>query len=352
MALANSTTGIALLSKFRGCLVGALLGDCLGSPFEFEDEDEDPSPIVLQKFFEKLEGPAFKTPKYPYTDDSAMTKCITQSFVNQGCLDEKDLARRFVTEFYSDRRRSHTYGQHVVDVFEKLRAQKYAEPFKPASEQFNGSGSYGNGGAMRVAPVALFCHSDYDVMLHVARQVTKITHTHTLGINGAILQCLAVHQGLKEDPTEGPLNVENFTENLLTKMASIEEPDDIDGKKMYHKQLQSMMKLLSKQGGASLHEVRETLGNSVTAIWSVPTAIYSFLRAQSPIPGIETDNQFRRTIQYAISLGGDTDTIASMAGAIAGAYLGEGGINKSYRNYCEGVEEVLRLADDLYKLAK
>lgn len=61
MALAaGASSGVALLSKFRGCLVGALLGDCLGSPFEFEEEDDDPSPIVLRKFFEKLEGPPFK----------------------------------------------------------------------------------------------------------------------------------------------------------------------------------------------------------------------------------------------------------------------------------------------------
>lgn len=48
-----------------------------------------------------------------------------------------------------------------------------------------------------------------------------------------------------------------------------------------------MQKLLSKGEAASKHEVQEALGNSVTAIWSVPTAIYSFLRAQNPIPGIE-----------------------------------------------------------------
>lgn len=93
-----------------------------------------------------------------------------------------------MTEFFSDSRRSRYYGQNVIEVFEKLRAQKYADPFKPAKEQFKGTGSYGNGGAMRVAPVALFCHSDYDVMLHVAKQVTQITHTHPLGVNGAILQ--------------------------------------------------------------------------------------------------------------------------------------------------------------------
>lgn len=60
---------------------------------------------------------------------------------------------------------------------------------------------------------------------------------------------------------------------------------------------------------------------------------------------------FRRTIQYAISLGGDTDTIASMAGAIAGAYLGEIPISESLKKHCEFREEMLKLADDLYEVS-
>jgi poly(ADP-ribose) glycohydrolase ARH3 len=54
MALIDS---ISLASKFRGCLVGGLLGDCLGSPYE---GDNGISKTVLQKYFDKLEGPYFK----------------------------------------------------------------------------------------------------------------------------------------------------------------------------------------------------------------------------------------------------------------------------------------------------
>lgn len=52
--------GILLASKFRGCLVGALLGDCLGAPYEACSEDDEISKPVLQKYFDKLEGPYFK----------------------------------------------------------------------------------------------------------------------------------------------------------------------------------------------------------------------------------------------------------------------------------------------------
>jgi poly(ADP-ribose) glycohydrolase ARH3 len=54
MAVVDS---ISLASKFRGCLVGCLLGDCLGAPYE---GDYGISKTVLQKYFDKLEGPYFK----------------------------------------------------------------------------------------------------------------------------------------------------------------------------------------------------------------------------------------------------------------------------------------------------
>lgn len=63
----------------------------------------------------------------------------------------------------------------------------------------------------------------------------------------------------------------------------------------------------------------------------------------------QTDNPFRRTIQYAISLGGDTDTIASMAGAIAGAYYGIDSINENLQNLAEGKEIIDSLAIKLYE---
>jgi ADP-ribosylglycohydrolase len=95
---------------------------------------------------------------------------------------------RFVKEYFTDPDPRRNYGLHVVNVFHKLRAQNFEDPFGPAKEQFGGSGSYGNGAAMRVAPLALFCHSDYNELLNLVRQSAEITHTHKQGYNGAILQ--------------------------------------------------------------------------------------------------------------------------------------------------------------------
>lgn len=92
-------------------------------------------------------------------------------------------------------------------------------------------------------------------------------------------------------------------------------------------------------------------GNGIAALRSVPTAIYSFLRcmdADADIP--DHYNALQRTIIYCISLGGDTDTIATMAGAIAGAYYGEEQVPPSWEQSCEAFQETQKMAQSLYEL--
>ena len=63
------------------------------------------------------------------------------------------------------------------------------------------------------------------------------------------------------------------------------------------------------------------------------------------------DGAFERTIIFAVTLGGDTDTIATMAGAMAGAYYGIDAIPAHWREQCEGVEEADAAAVKLHRLA-
>lgn len=61
-------------------------------------------------------------------------------------------------------------------------------------------------------------------------------------------------------------------------------------------------------------------------------------------------NCLQRTIMYCILLGGDTDTIATMAGAMAGAFYGEEQVPQSWKESCEAYEEAEKLADGLCEL--
>lgn len=70
------------------------------------------------------------------------------------CIAVKLFEFRFAKEYFA--RPDRGYGSNIPAVFHELKETKYKDPFGPASRQFNGSGSYGNGGAMRIAPAALF----------------------------------------------------------------------------------------------------------------------------------------------------------------------------------------------------
>lgn len=286
-------------------------------------------------------------PYKPYTDDTAMTRCISKSLIEKGNVDVVDIAKKFVSEFFKEPNRG--YGANVVTVFDKLLSSKVRDPFGPASEQFNGSGSYGNGAAMRTSPIALFHYDNSVALISTASSVSKITHSHKLGINGAILQSLAVRKSLLLNPKE-KLDVIKFASELIEEIKEVETDDDVlnINKYTYENQLKIMKDFL-KENSVTSDEVIEKLGNSISSIFSVPTAIYCFLRAQDDIPDIVTNNSFRRTLQYAISLGGDTDTIASMAGAIAGAYLGCEAINENLQKQCEKVDETIEMADQIFK---
>lgn len=92
-------------------------------------------------------------------------------------------------------------------------------------------------------------------------------------------------------------------------------------------------------------------GNGIAALQSVPTAIFCVLHCLEPQEGLpERYGGLERTMAYSLALGGDTDTIACMAGAIAGAHYGIEAIPQTWQKSCEGVEEADQLAERLYKL--
>ncbi|XP_043493896.1 ADP-ribose glycohydrolase ARH3-like isoform X3 [Polistes fuscatus] len=348
-----------LKSKFRGSMLGVLMGDCLGAPYENDELLSRGSKLVLQKSFNKLESPVtFKAPVMQFTDDSAMTRCVAESLIEKEDLDLIDLAKRFVKSYYQEPFRG--YGPGVVTVFQKLRGNKFKDVLLPAREQFNGQGSWGNGGAMRVAPIALFSYQNYEKLIDRTRRATEITHTHKTGIDGAILQAIAIQQCLGLNPKD-KLNVTNFIKELIEKMDKIEEDDeglatsyslDLVEPQPYKLKLEMLQELITKDEDVlNSEEVIRLLGNSIAALHSVPTAIFCFLRAQESIKDIETENPLRRAIQYAITLGGDTDTIGSMTGALAGAFYGEDNFNSNLMEHCEASKEFAHLGEKLLDAA-
>merc|ERR1719391_1856581 len=173
-------------------------------------------------------------------------------------------------------------------------------------------------------------------MLH-ATSIAKITHAHRLGVGGGVLQTLAVHQVLKgASPTR-------LLQTLQDEMASFEREEE---EREYADKLKKIEKWRDEPD-SNLPVLLPELGNDVSAIDSVPTALFCFLRGCSKF---DKSVQFEETIKLAIQLGGDTDTIASMAGAITGAYLGAESIPEYMLASCEAVYQVRQAAEDIYNL--
>uniref|UniRef100_A0A3Q4GWG2 ADP-ribosylhydrolase ARH3 n=1 Tax=Neolamprologus brichardi TaxID=32507 RepID=A0A3Q4GWG2_NEOBR len=108
---------------------------------------------------------------------------------------------------------------------------------------------------------------------------------------------------------------------------------------------------LMDRSKVSIEEVISELGNGIAALHSVPTAIFCVLHCLQPRECLpESYGGVERTIAYSLALGGDTDTIACMAGAIAGAHYGIETIPQSWIRCCEGVEDADQYAERLYKL--
>ncbi len=116
---------------------------------------------------------------------------MADSLVAKGGLDQWDLARRFASEYLSEPHRG--YGRGAMDVLDELGSLTGVtgweggedrlvrdDPTGPASAQFGGRGSYGNGAAMRTHPVALHCAGTEDraALEEVAKGQALLTHAH------------------------------------------------------------------------------------------------------------------------------------------------------------------------------
>ncbi|XP_071948607.1 ADP-ribosylhydrolase ARH3-like [Antedon mediterranea] len=353
---ATAAWGHKLKARFQGCLAAAVAGDCLGAPFEVCGVE---SVNKVIKFEEEL---SFDSKKLKFTDDTAMARSVAQSLIESTCkFNARDMAKRFNDEYVKENWRG--YGANVTDIFQRLADPALTNIYHPATTQFNGSGSYGNGGAMRVAPVALAFYNNFETMKQVAVDSARLTHSNSLGYNGALLLCCAIHNVLHID-NGTDIDTDKLVDGLIDIMKHVEGgaeevseatksrfDERVSEEAVYANKLKIVKEFL-KRNNVENKEVVEQLGNGIAAHQSVVTAIFCFLRSVKHIESIPTDNGLVRTILYAITMDGDTDTIATMAGAIGGAYYGLEFVPKKWQEICEGIDYAIKQGEELFTLNK
>ncbi len=309
-----------LKDKFIGSLVGTAIGDALGMPIEGWHPHRIQA--VYGEMREMLDG---RFSAGSWTDDTEMMIGIAESLIENKGFNGEHMAHRFIANFNVLR----GYGSGSRRVLGWIRSGE--ETWDTAGERvFGGSGSYGNGAAMRIAPVGVFYFDDPEELRSIAYKSSQITHTHPLGKEGAALQVYAIALAVNADPSSS-LNSDTF----LKQLNAFNKEETV-----YTPKLRKIQALLSEKSVDKTKVISE-LGNSVLAYESVPTAIYSFLA---------NSDSFEEAVVYAVGLGGDTDTIGAMAGAISGAYHGVLGIPERWKNILEKRKYIEALAESLWSI--
>lgn len=289
-------------------MLGLAVGDCLGRPVEGWASVPD-----------AYIGEVLAEPRsMVYTDDTAMALVLARSLLECDGFSGAHMSMAFAEEYEDASFRG--YGRNVVEVFRQVRAGHRWD--EAAARQFGGQGSYGNGAAMRVAPVALWAYPDVEATAGLAAETALVTHTHPVGVEGAVIQAVATHHALSESGTD----------ELLANVASCATTEE------FRSRLEMLPELLRDRDDdrARLH-----LGNWVSAHKSVVTALYCFLAG----------DDFTEVMVRALRMGGDVDTIAAMAGALAGARHGADAIPSIWQNV-EARDELTALADTLWNRSR
>jgi len=225
-------------------MIGAVIGDIVGSVFEFDN-------------LRVLDFPLFSSAS-TFTDDSVLT------FATASVL----LANGDYTATYQDFSRRYQGRGYGGNFWRWI----YSDDPKPYN-------SFGNGSAMRVSPVG-FAFESLEETLAEAKRSAEVTHNHPEGIKGAQATAQVIYMARK-----GASKAEIKQEIIERYGYDLSRPLDL---------------------------IREVNEFNETCQGSLPEAISVFLEGED----------YEHTIRLAVSIGGDTDTIACIAGGMAQAFFG------------------------------
>ena len=299
-------TKLNLEDKYLGGMVGSGLGDAIGElAFRYPVKN-------------KLSAVVDTQAELRYTDDTAMAVGLATSLVERGYLDGQHLGEIFHRNFDQEPWRGYATGPPTIFSMVRSLGISYAEA---ARTLFGGSGSFGNGAAMRIAPLGLFLHDSPEIYQKACGSA-EVTHANPVGKDGAAVQAWAVAQAVRLDPVK-EFFPQAFVRNLV----------DFAGTSEIQQKMRILGKLIDENVSPAI--AAKQLGQSVAVQESLPFAIYCF---------VTNPSSFEDCIYCAIMHGGDRDTLGAMAGAISGAYLGVEAIPSAWRSKLENRETIEGLA--------
>ncbi len=233
---------------------------------------------------------------WPWTDDTETACSVHAARTERGSVDTFDLTRALALRHDFDR----GYGPAANRLLRLVREGGDAK--RLAAEAFDGQGSYGNGAAMRVAPLGAAFAADPTAAVRPAADTAVITHTHPQAVDGAIAVAVAAAHAARREP--------------LTPAAFLTAVRDLTPHGVVRDGIGEAVALLAEPDPRAAARVLGN-GSRVSAADTVPYALWCAARRLDDYPGAVWD---------AISAGGDVDTTAAITGGIVAAHTGTAGI--------------------------
>lgn len=244
-----------------------------------------------------------------WTDDTLMAVSIVQNLRDFGAVDQDALVADFVRRYDVER----GYGPTIGSAFRAIRADN--EPWRDVFPYlFGGQGSWGNGAAMRVAPLgAFFADADLPYVAAQAARSAETTHTHPEGTAGAV--AVAVAAAIAWRSRENPLSRPDFLDAVLAETPASETAAKIRLARDF-------------APGVSVRFAGAVLGTGlqISAPDTVPFAL--FCAAEHP-----TD--LREALWQTVSAMGDRDTTCAIVGGIVSQSIGANAIPADWHGWRE-----------------
>ena len=287
----------ARIERAAVALDGLSVGDALGETC-FRDENFE---AILDDPRATAKGP------WPWTDDTAMALAIYEVLDEHGRIDQDALTRRFAARYKAQPWRGYGAGAHRL-----LSHLGVGLHWRTVSECVFPGGSFGNGSAMRIAPLSGYCAADdYATVAEQARLSAEVTHAHPEGIAGGIAVAVAGAYAWKHRDRRADEVVRRGMIDAV--LAHTPDGEVRNG----------LLRATTLGFELSVETATGQLGNGrrISCQDTVPFCVWSAARHL---------DDYQSAMVNTIRVGGDIDTNCAIVGGIVALAVGREGIPKDW----------------------
>ena len=298
------------MTKIKDAIMGFVVGDALGVPYEFVSREE----LKMNPAKDMVGYGTYNQPAGTWSDDTAMTLCVIENIINDG--KSHHLAQLFI-KWYKEGYYTATNEFFDIGITTRIALDNIIAGKSPSESGLRDINSCGNGSLMRSTPYAFLINFNKTMVL--MNYNNRITHGHPL-----CHECCFLYCKLLQSLSNGKDKHDAFRYSLgaLRQGWRLVDLEEID-----YQRIQLFDRMMSEEF-VSLKE--EDIKSTGYVLHSLEAAIWCFLN---------TDN-YETAVLKAVNLGGDTDTIAALTGAMAGTYYGYDAIPKKWLDVIAKKDEI------------